>query len=346
MKVFRSLVALSLVAGLSLGLVGCADKDTAAKVDGVKISVADLDAQVEQLKKSYPQMFTGDEGEQRLLEFRLRVLDNLINQKLLERAAKDQGVEVTDEEIDKQIADLKKGFADEKQFEAALKSAGVDKDGLAGQIRDQLITQRVIEKLTAKAQDVSDADIKAYYEKNKARYNQKAAKKSSHILIKDGATAEKVLKDVLAGGDFAALAKKYSEDPASASKGGDLGWPTQPYVPEFEAAVAKLKKGETTQELVKSQYGYHIIRVTDERAAKQQTLEEVRNEVKQAISQERRATAYQDYLNDLRKEAKIEILDPALVKAGVKKLGDTPKASKSSAKPKSSGSKSSTETTK
>jgi len=334
MKVFRSLVAIALVAALSLGLFGCADKDTAAKVNGTKITVAELDAQVEQLKKSYPQMFTGSEGEQRLLEFRLRVLDNLINQVLLEEAAEDQGVEVSDDEINKQVADLKKGFADEEQFEAALKSAGVDSAGLADQIRDQLVTQRIIEKLSAKADRVTDADVKEYYEKNKARYSQKAAKKSSHILVRDEATAQQVLAKVQAGGDFAALAKQYSADAGSASKGGDLGWPTQPYLPEYEAALAKLSKGQTTTALVKSSEGYHIIRVTDERPAKQKTLAEATDEIKQAIAQERRANAYQDYLSQLRKDAKIEILDPALVEAGVKKPGDTPKATgkKSSSK--------------
>ena len=136
-------------------------------------------------------------------------------------------------------------------------------DSLKLQIRNQLVTQKLIETLASDAK-VSEADIQAYYDTNKAQFFQKEAKKASHILFKpeDKATAEKVLAEVKAGGNFEALAKKYSVDTATASKGGDLGWPTSAYVPEFEAALAKLSKGETSA-LVQSPYGWHIIRVTD-----------------------------------------------------------------------------------
>ena len=263
-------------------------------------------------------MFTGADGEGRLLDFKQRLLDNMINQKLVEQAAKDKGIKVSDEDVQKQIDQLKAGFKDQAQFDEALKSAGMTLDALKLQIRNQLVTQKLIESLASDTK-VSEADIQAYYDKNKAQFFQKEAKKASHILFKpeDKATAEKVLAEVKAGGNFAALAKKYSVDTATASKGGDLGWPTTAYVPEFEAALDKLKKGQTSA-LVQSPYGWHIIRVTDERAGAQQSLADVKTQIEQIIVQQRKGDAYQTFLDDLRKKAKIEILAADLKAAAAK----------------------------
>jgi foldase protein PrsA len=186
-------------------------------------------------------------------------------------------------------------------------------DQLKTQIQNQLITQKLIESLQANS-TVSDADIQAYYNKNKAQFELKAAKRASHILFKteDKATAQKVLKELQAGTiTFPAAAKKYSIDTATASKGGDLGYPTQAFVPEFQTALDKLKKGQTSG-LVQSPYGWHIIYVADERAASQQTLAEVKTQIQQIILQQRRSDAYQQFLNDLRKNAKIEYVESDL----------------------------------
>jgi len=308
MKSLRIVLAVLLVASLAFATVGCADKNTAATVNGDKISIDELNTQVEQLKKQYPQMFEGADGEGRLLDFKQRLLDNLINQKLIEQAAADKDIKVTDADVKKQIDQLKAGFKDDAQFQSALKSAGMTADTLETQIKEQLLTQKLIESLD-KDQKVSEADVKSYYEKNKKQFFQAEAKKASHILFKpeDKKNAEKILAQVKAGGDFAALAKANSIDTATASKGGDLGWPTTPYVPEFQAALDKLKVGQTSG-LVQTPYGWHIIRVTDERAGSQQKLADVSDQIEQIVVQQRRADAYQKFLDGLRKKAKIEIL--------------------------------------
>jgi len=316
-----------LVAG-AVGLTGCSNKDVAAKVNGQVIKVSDLNTQLDQLKKQYPQMFTGTDAEGRLLDFKQRLLDNLINQALVEQAAKQKNITVTDADVQKQIDQLKSGFKDDTQFTAALKSAGMTLDTLKTQIRNQLVTQKLVESLSAN-QTVSDADIQAYYDKNKAQFFQKPAKRASHILFKpeDKATAAKVLKQLQADPtQFAALAKKYSIDTATASKGGDLGWPTSAFVPEFQTALDKLKKGQMSAALVQSPYGWHIIKVTDERAGTQQTLAEVKTQIQQIIIQQRRSDAYQTFLNDLKKNAKIEIIEPDL-KAAAAKKASTPASS-------------------
>ncbi|HET6351488.1 MAG TPA: SurA N-terminal domain-containing protein [Coriobacteriia bacterium] len=308
MKRFRMLVAAGLVAVLAFSVVGCSDKNVAARVNGDEITIDELNKQVDQLKKQYPQMFDGADGEGRLLDFKQRLLDNLINQKLVTQAAEEKGIKVTDADVSKQVDQLKTGFTDTKQFEAALKSAGYTVETLKVQVKDQLVTQKLIESLASEG-SASQAEIQQYYDKNKAQFYQKAAKRPSHILFKpeDKTNAEKVLNELKEGAEFSVEAKKYSTDTATAAKGGDLGWPSTPYVTEFQTALDKLKVGETS-DLVKTPYGWHIIKVTDERKAKQQTLAEVKDQIKQILVQQRRADAYQQFIDKLRKKAKIEIV--------------------------------------
>jgi len=312
MKALRVAMSLALVAGLFLGVTGCSDKDVAAKVNGEVIKKSELDAQVEKLKEQYPQMFEGADGEGRLIDFQQRLLDNMINTVLIRQAAEDAGIDVTDGDIDKKIEELKAGFKTQEQFDAALSQAGMDVATLEDQIREQLVTEQLIATLSEDT-DVSEKEIKEYYDKNKAQFAETAAVHASHILFDeaDKATAEKVLAEVQAGGDFAALAKKYSKDPASAANGGDLGWPTTPFVAEFQAAAEKLEPGQISQ-LVKTQFGWHIIKVVEKREDRQKALDEVTEQIQQIIVQQRNADAYQTFLDDLREKAEIEILIPNL----------------------------------
>lgn len=312
MKALRVAVSLVLVAGLFLGLTGCSEKDVAAKVNGEVIKKSELDAQVEKLKEQYPQMFEGADGEGRLIDFQQRLLDNMINAVLIRQAAEDEGIDVTDSDIEKKIEELKAGFKTQEQFDQALSQAGMDVATLEEQIRDQLVTEQLIATLNEDSK-VSGEEIKEYYDKNKAQFAEVAAVHAAHILFdkSDKATAEKVLAEVKAGGDFAALAKKYSKDPASAASGGDLGWPTTPYVPEFQAAAEKLSPGQISA-LVETQFGWHIIKVVEKREDRQKTLAEVTEQIQQIIVQQRNADAYQTFLDDLREKAEIEILIPDL----------------------------------
>ncbi len=314
MKALRVAVSLALVAGMFLGVTGCSNKDVAARVNGEVIKKSELDAQVDKLKEQYPQMFEGADGEGRLIDFQQRLLDNMINNVLIRQAAKDAGVEVTDADVKKKIDELKAGFSSQEQFDQALSQAGMDVSTLEDQIRDQLVTEQLIATLN-KDEKVSDKEISDYYDKNKAQFAEQAAVHVSHILFDkaDKATAEKVLGEVKGGGDFAALAKQYSKDPASAANGGDLGWPTTPYVPEFTAAAEKLAPGQIS-DLVETQFGWHIIKMIEKRTDRQKTLDEVKEQIQQIIVQQRNADAYQTFLDDLRAKAEIEILVPDLQK--------------------------------
>lgn len=318
-------IAVAVVAVIVIALLafsGTSNKNVAAKVNGEKIEKAALDEQVAQLQKQYPDMFKGTDGEGRLLDFKQRLLDNLIDQELVAQAAKDRGIQVSDEEVNKQIEQLKAGFKDAAQFQAALKSANMTEESLKEQIRNQLMTQKIIESLS-KDVKIAEKDMKSYYDKNKAQFQQQAAKRTSVILFKpqEKDLAEKVLGQLRDGGDFAALAKKYSADSATASKGGDKGWPLTASVGAYEDAVKKLDKGEIS-DLVRVNEGWYIIKVTDARKASTKTYAEVKSEIEQVLIQQKRADAYQKFLDELRKKAKIEIMIDEL------KASATPAASK------------------
>jgi peptidyl-prolyl cis-trans isomerase C len=149
---------------------------------------------------------------------------------------------------------------------------------------------------------VTDAEVKAEYDKFVASNGGKEYK-ARHILVETEDQAKKIIADLKKGAKFEDIAKKQSKDPGSGANGGDLDWATAAsYVPEFAEAMVKLKKGELTQAPVKSQFGWHVIRVDDIREAQLPKLEEVRPQIAQQLQQQK----LQQFQENLRKSAKVE----------------------------------------
>jgi peptidyl-prolyl cis-trans isomerase D len=185
----------------------------------------------------------------------------------------------------------------------------------------------------ATATNVTDQDLQAYYDQHRDEYRVPEQVKVSHILIKTPlpapgakedekaiadarAKAEGVLKELKAGGDFAKLAEKYSDDPGSAKSGGDLGWIGRGRtVPEFEKAAFSLGKGQTS-DLVKSSYGFHIIRVEDKQEAHLKTLAEVKSEIEEKVKQQKTARATETAANALLSQARTDGFDKAAAAKG------------------------------
>lgn len=305
-RTFRVL-SVALAGVLLIGAAGCS-RDVAATVNGQTISKSSIDTQLAQLKKQYPQMFAGPDAKTREADFFSRLLDNEVNQVLVEQEAAKQNVSVSDAEVQKQIDALKKGFASDTAFQAALTTNNMTMDKLKQQEKIQLETQALIAKLTKNTQ-VSEAEMAAYYEKNKASlFANKASIHPAHILfdVNDKATAEKVLAEVKANpSSFATLAKKYSKDTASAAKGGDLGWPSTPYLPEFEKAIAATPAGQLDPSLVKTAVGWHIIKVIEKRGNSIRPYASVKDQIRQMVLQQKQADAFQKLLDQLKKAAKI-----------------------------------------
>ncbi|MDD2920124.1 peptidylprolyl isomerase [Rhodoferax sp.] len=153
-----------------------------------------------------------------------------------------------------------------------------------------------------KTNPVTDAEIQAEYDKFAAA-NAGKEYRASHILVEKEAEAKAIIAQLKKGGKFEEIAKKSSKDPGSGAKGGDLDWaPAGNYVAEFSTAMTALSKGQLTDTPVKSQFGYHIIRLDDVRDAQLPKLEEVKPQVAQQLQQKKLAK----YQEELRKKAKIE----------------------------------------
>ncbi|QWI48371.1 peptidylprolyl isomerase PrsA [Bacillus mycoides] len=211
---------------------------------------------------------------------------------------------VDDKEVDKKYDEMKKQVGD--QFDTLMKQQGLKEETVKNGVRASLAQEQAIEKT------ITDKELKENY---------KPEIKASHILVKDEATAKKVKEELGQGKSFEELAKQYSEDTGSKEKGGDLGYFTAgKMVKEFEDAAYKMKKDEVS-EPVKSQFGYHIIKVTD--IKEQKPFDEVKGDIKKDLVQKKAQDA--QFMNDLMmkeiKKADVKVDDKDL-----KDLFEEPKA--------------------
>ena len=152
---------------------------------------------------------------------------------------------------------------------------------------------------------VSDADLKARYEKDVSGYTPPEEVRARHILVKTKEEADQVIADLAAGGDFAAIAAEKSLDPGSKTNGGDLGFFGRgQMVPAFEEEAFRLAPGETSKAPVESQFGFHVIKVEEKRSQPVPTFDEVRDQVAEVLQREK----FQEVLGTLKSEARIEML--------------------------------------
>jgi peptidyl-prolyl cis-trans isomerase C len=170
-------------------------------------------------------------------------------------------------------------------------------------VAQQTVVLRALIEDFVKTHTPTDAEIKARYDDLVKQAGGGKEYHLHHILVADEAQAKDLIAKIKAGASFEDLAKQYSKDPGSGKNGGDLDWSSpQAYVPEFGAAAEKLHKGEMTSEPVKTQFGWHIIRLDDTREVAPPPLEQVKPQIAQQIQQEK----LQAYEENLRKQAKIQ----------------------------------------
>lgn len=256
----------------------------AAKVNGEKITKEDL------YNTLYKQ---GGEA----------ALESMITEKLIAQEVKKQKVSATDAEIDAELAEIKAQFPGDGQFDAALQQNNLTIDTLKQQIR----TNQEISKIFEAKMDLSDAKLQEYFDKNKEGFSTPEQIEVSHILVEKKEDADKILADLKGGADFAATAKEKSTDTGTKDSGGSLGFVSrgQGLDQAFEDAAFKLSKGELSG-VVQSSFGYHIIKVTDKKAAVNPTFDQKKAEVKKAMVQEEVSSKASAWLEDLKKAATIE----------------------------------------
>jgi peptidyl-prolyl cis-trans isomerase C len=181
-------------------------------------------------------------------------------------------------------------------------------------VRDQLEQSKMGILIAAVFEDyvqregVDEAELKAAYDQVKTQYTGKEYH-VEHILVEKESDAKAIIVELKSGKNFADIAKAKSKDPGSAAKGGDLGWVSdQSLVPEFSKAMVQLKNGQTTDKPVKSQYGWHIIRLDDVRDMKAPSMEEIKEQLVQMISADQnwQKAKFSEMMKKLRAKAKIQ----------------------------------------
>ncbi|MFC4810661.1 peptidylprolyl isomerase [Paenibacillus sp. GCM10023250] len=231
-----------------------------------------------------------------------QTMDNLIQDELIKQEADKKGIVITAADVDKEIENIKKRFPSEADFESALMQSGMTLEDLKAQTPMQLRIRKILEPQA----QVTDKDVEDYFNQNKAQFDQPEEVKASHILVATKEEAEAIIKQLEGGADFATLAKEKSTDTGTKDNGGDLGFFGKGAMdPAFEKAAFALKVGEMTKEPVKSQYGYHIIKVTDRHEAKPATLAEKKDEIKEQLIQSKVSDLSATWLDDLKKKAQI-----------------------------------------
>lgn len=328
-------MATILAAIMSISLVACNNKDlneTVADVNGKKITLGQYEFMLKMNKASVESTIGGEKrweqkdqsGQTYKDKYKTLVLDQMINTELLAQDAEKNGLKPTDKEIQASFNDLKTYVNSDESIKKAAEDLGINDDFLKEQAKLSLLIQKSQEKFYKEGK-VSEDEMKKYYDEHIDEY-KKDEVEASHILIKttDDSNkplpeaeqkkakekAEKVLKEVKAGGDFAELAKKYSQDPGSAAQGGSLGsFGKGMMVPEFEKVAFKMEPGEIS-DLVKTDFGYHIIKVTD-RIKETTSFEEAKEGIKEEILKNK----YGEKIASLQKKAKIEKMEKAIKSA-------------------------------
>nr|WP_279342569.1 peptidylprolyl isomerase [Geotalea sp. SG265] len=246
-----------------------------AEVNGSTITGSDFKKEVEALPPYLKPMAETPEGKKELL-------DTMVVRELILQQAKKDGIDKSQAVADK-LAELK----------------------------NRIVVEAFLKKKVEEQAKISDTEIQDFYNKNKEKFRTGEQVRASHILVKTEPEAQEILKQLKAGGNFEELARKHSID-AAAAKGGDLGWFGKgSMLPEFEQAVFGLKEGSTSG-IVKTKYGYHIIKLTGKRPAGIRPLDEVKEQIKAAILPEKQQEVFKKLKEDLKKGAKIQVKEDAL----------------------------------
>jgi peptidyl-prolyl cis-trans isomerase C len=285
-----------------------------AKVNGQDVKKSDFDMLLKDLE-----IGQGPIPADRRDEVLRSTLDRLITYTVLSQEAKSRKVTCTDAEIDERLGQMQKQFPNEEAFKKALAERSMTLDRLRNDTRDNLVISKMMEAEVSTTPGASDADAKEFYEKNPDKFKQNEQVRASHILIRvdekaDAAAKQKaraqvdaLLKRAKAGDDFAKLAKENSAD-GSAAQGGDLGlFGRGQMVPAFDEAAFSLKPGQIS-EVVTTQFGYHIIKVTERKDASTVPLDQVSERIKQFLSGQKKQQKADEFITALKQKSRIEVL--------------------------------------
>ena len=284
-----------------------------AKVNGEPVRKTDFDRVLRNIELS-----NGPIPAERRNEVLRGVLDQLITYTLMTQEAKTRNVTVTDAEVDGRIKQMR-GAGNDADFKKALDARSMTLEQLRTDARIQLTIEKMMQAEVASLAAATDAEARQFYQSNPDKFQQQETVRASHILLRvdpkapDAARAEArtrmdgILKRARSGEDFAALAKAHSQD-GSAAQGGDLGYFERgAMVPAFSEAAFALKPGEIS-DVVTTEFGLHVLKVVDRKAASTVPYEQVSARIIEFLSAQKKQEHARQFIEDARKRAQIEVL--------------------------------------
>jgi parvulin-like peptidyl-prolyl isomerase len=311
MKQLRLLLAVSTLALAALGLVACGGGeesvpgDSIARVGDVEVPKAEFDALIGQARASYKAQKREfpKAGTPEYNTLKSQAVQFLVQRAQFEQKAEELGVEVSEADVEKRLKEIKKQYfgGSEKKYREQLQQQSLSDEQVKKDIRAQLVQEGLYKEVTGDVR-VTEREIRAYYGKNKEQYGQPQSRDVRHILVPAKKQAERLYRQLRAGGDFAALAKKHSKDPGSAAQGGKLTVAKGATVPAFDKTAFRLKRGELSRP-VKTQYGWHLIEALSAvKAAKTTPFAQVKESIKQQLVQTEKNERMTKWVEDVKKE--------------------------------------------
>lgn len=321
----KKLIAVGALSVFAFSAVGCEmiqrtpesiQKTVLAKVGDLKVTRGEVDEIADPYLSQYGEDYdTNPDLAEQVKALRTQALNLLVEQKLMIKKAEELKVEPTQEEVDAGVTEyiegLKQSLGGEDALIKALEDINLTLDEYTAKLNDSikvnLATNNVTEEIF-KDINITDDEIKTYYDEHVDSFKEANV---SHILIKDEEKAKEIRERAANGDDFAALAKEFSEDPGTKEKGGSLGvttYDTTMYLTEFTEGFKKLKEGEIS-DLVKSSYGYHIIKITD---YKEKSLDEAKESIKTTLENEKKNEIYTSTIEQWKKDFKVKTYENKL----------------------------------
>ncbi len=253
-------------------------------------------------------------------KLRVSMLDSMVDRFLVRQKIKELNIVVSEEEVRQSIEDVKKqNRLSQEALVSALLSQGMTFDQYKAQLKEQLERLRLMSQEVKSKIQVSEREIREYYDANPSLYKEDATFRAKHIFLKVSKTAPNTdVKDIIkkavlvisearSNSDFAALARKYSDDPGAAKDGGDLGsFKKGDMLPEIESAVINMKPGEIS-EIVTSPLGFHIIKLEERSAEKMKLLESVKASIEEILYKKKSEERFKQWAEELRKGAAVEL---------------------------------------
>lgn len=295
-----------------------------ASVNGSVITESELSQKVDDMMQRMGGQVNPEQMASMRPSMRPQALANLINYKLLVEAADAESIAVTEEQLQERTNLIMGGYSGEEEFAEKLKEFGMDRDEFDSRLREQIRIEELLDEKTADVTVPTKEELEKYYEDNITAFKEDEQVRASHILIKVAGSdteeqkkakrekLEKILKDVRGGASFSENATLYSDCP-SKDKGGDLGFFSRgDMVKPFEEAAFALEEGDIS-DIVETQFGYHIIKVTGRKDENWIPFEEARGQILQYMENRGKNEAVNEYLNQLREAAEIEYSDSTLI---------------------------------